>query len=203
MQWHADCSPLEGHPHRRCRYCAAGASYISSAGFLMHSSGLAEITPAIHAADIEADGLSAPQSGDLRARVAPHNSEYKLVIPADAGPKDVLIVEDEPYLCDLISDVLEAEGHETRKASNGLDALQMISERRPQLVLLDLMMPVMDGWEFMSELRSNPAWRDVPVVIITAVYDVAKTQAITDARAVLTKPFDIDQLSEVVRRYAG
>jgi CheY-like chemotaxis protein len=115
----------------------------------------------------------------------------------------VLVVEDEPYLCDLIADVLEAEGHTTRKASNGLDALELVAERKPELVLLDLMMPVMDGWEFMSELRANPAWRDVPVVIITAVYDVAKTQAITDARAVITKPFDIDQLSDVVRRYAG
>jgi CheY-like chemotaxis protein len=115
----------------------------------------------------------------------------------------VLVVEDEPYLCDLIADVLEAEGHTARKASNGLDALQMISERKPHLVLLDLMMPIMDGWEFMAELRANPAWRDVPVVVITAVYDVAKTQSITNASAVITKPFDIDQLSDVVRHYAA
>jgi CheY-like chemotaxis protein len=115
----------------------------------------------------------------------------------------VLVVEDEPYLCDLIADVLEAEGHTTRKASNGLDGLEMLSDRKPQLVLLDLMMPVMDGWEFMSEMRANPAWRDIPVVIITAVYDVTKTEAIVGAAAVITKPFDIDQLSDVVRRYAS
>lgn len=113
--------------------------------------------------------------------------------------KDVLVVEDEPYLCDLVADVLESEGHTTRKASNGRDALTMIAAREPQIILLDLMMPVMDGWEFMSELKGNPRWRDIPVVIITAVYDVARIQQETGASAVITKPFDIDQLADLVR----
>jgi two-component system chemotaxis response regulator CheY len=138
-----------------------------------------------------------------KARVKTGNEAEKRLTLAPAEPKDVLVVEDEPYLCDLIADVLEAEGHTTRKASNGLDALELLSDRKPQLVLLDLMMPVMDGWEFMIELRANPAWRDIPIVIITAVFDVAKTETIVGASAVLTKPFDIDQLSDVVRRYAG
>ena len=122
---------------------------------------------------------------------------------APADSKDVLVVEDEPYLCDLIADVLEAEGHTTRKASNGLDALELISVRKPHLVFLDLMMPVMDGWEFMTELRANPAWRDIPVVIITAVYDMSRADSLNGASAIITKPFDIDQLSDVVRRYAN
>lgn len=117
--------------------------------------------------------------------------------------KDVLVVEDEPYLCDLIADVLEAEGHTTRKASNGLEALERVREQRPQIILLDLMMPVMDGWEFMATLRSHPQWDGIPVVIITAVYDVARTKRETGARAVITKPFDIDQLAEAVRTYAN
>ena len=142
------------------------------------------------------------RSGADRARGPAHDQSSSQPVERDPSPKDVLVVEDEPYLCDLIADVLEAEGHTTRKASNGLDALEMVAERKPELVLLDLMMPVMDGWEFMTELRANPAWRDVPVVIITAVYDVAKSQNITEARAVITKPFDIEQLSDVVRRYA-
>lgn len=146
------------------------------------------------------DGVN--DAGGRRARRITRDSSQASSPEAPAGPKDVLVVEDEPYLCDLIADVLEAEGHTTRKASNGLDALEMLSDRKPQLVLLDLMMPVMDGWEFMTELRANPAWRDIPVVIITAVYDVAKTEAIVGAAAVITKPFDIDQLSDVVRRYA-
>ncbi|MEA2575641.1 MAG: hypothetical protein QOH93_2939, partial [Chloroflexia bacterium] len=63
--------------------------------------------------------------------------------PGDAlnEPKDVLVVEDEAYLCDLVADVLEAEGHTARTASNGMEALERVMERKPQLILLDLMMP--------------------------------------------------------------
>jgi len=121
----------------------------------------------------------------------------------DFVTKDVLVVEDEVYLCELIGDVIESEGHTVRKASNGLEALERMKERKPQLVLLDLMMPIMDGWEFMEALRANPQWDGVPIVIITAIYDVKRTQEETGARAVITKPFDIDQITEIVRLYAN
>lgn len=121
---------------------------------------------------------------------------------APSGPKDVLVVEDESYLCDLVADVLEAEGHTARTASNGQEALERIAERKPQLILLDLMMPVMDGWEFVRALRANAEWQDIPVVVITAVYDVKRTQQETGAVAVVTKPFDIDQIADVVDRYS-
>ena len=127
-------------------------------------------------------------------------SERKLP-GTDPRPKDVLVVDDEPYLCELVCDVLEAEGHKTRTAQNGLEALKQIRQRKPDLILLDLMMPVMDGWEFLEEMRANPDSADIPVVLITAVYDVKRTQQQTGAKAVLTKPFDIDQLTEVVQRY--
>ena len=114
----------------------------------------------------------------------------------------MLVVEDEAYLCDLIADVLESDGHVTRKASNGRDALALLEARKPQLILLDLMMPIMDGWEFMSAMKSKPELADIPVIIITAIYDARRTQQETGARAVITKPFDIDQLSELVNLYA-
>jgi CheY-like chemotaxis protein len=117
--------------------------------------------------------------------------------------KDILVVEDEAYLCDLIADVLESDGHKARKASNGREALAMLEERRPQLILLDLMMPIMDGWEFITVLKSRPQWADVPVIIITAIYDARRTQLETGAKAVITKPFDIDQLAELVDLYAS
>jgi len=123
-------------------------------------------------------------------------------VPSAIDSKDVLVVEDEPYLCDLLADVMEAEGHRARKALNGLDALSQVAKQVPQLILLDLMMPVMDGWEFIAALRANPDWKDIPIVIITAVYDVARTQRETGAKAVITKPFDIDQLADVVRTFS-
>ncbi len=118
-------------------------------------------------------------------------------------PKDVLVVEDESYLCDLVADVLEAEGHTARTASNGLEALERVMERKPQLILLDLMMPVMDGWEFIRALRNNREWASIPIVVVTAVYDIKRTQQETGAVAVVTKPFDIDQIAEVVARYSS
>ncbi|HUP27305.1 MAG TPA: response regulator [Chloroflexia bacterium] len=114
----------------------------------------------------------------------------------------MLVVEDESYLCELISDVIESEGHTARRASNGLEALEQVRLKKPQLILLDLMMPIMDGWEFMEALRANPEWDGVPVVIITAIYDVKRTQEETGAKAVITKPFDIDQITEIVRDYS-
>ena len=116
--------------------------------------------------------------------------------------KDVLVVEDEAYLCDLIADVLESEGHVTRTASNGREALELLRERRPHIILLDLMMPIMDCCEFLSVVKSRPELANIPFIIVTVVYDVPRTKQETGARAVITKPFDIDQLTEVVSLYA-
>ena len=118
--------------------------------------------------------------------------------------KDVLVVDDDPYLCDIMVEVLESEGHNTRSASNGQEALDRIRERKPQLVLLDLMMPVMNGWEVASALRANPDWADIPVVLITAAHgSPEQKRASTGARAVISKPFDIDTLAEVVDEHAN
>ena len=121
---------------------------------------------------------------------------------AEEPAKDLLIVEDEQVLCDLLADVLEGEGHVVRKAGNGLDALLLIGERRPHLIFLDMMMPVMDGWQFLVELRHNPAWADIPIVLMTAVYDLSSLEHKTGARAILSKPFDIEQILEAVNQYA-
>ncbi len=117
--------------------------------------------------------------------------------------KEVLVVEDESYLRDLIADVLESDGHRARTAANGLDALRILEEHKPQLILLDLMMPIMDGLEFMTQIRKHEEWLDIPVIIITAIYDIRDTAKETGARAIITKPFDIDQLSELVNLYAN
>jgi CheY-like chemotaxis protein len=116
--------------------------------------------------------------------------------------RDILVVDDDVYLCEIMSDVLQAEGHKTRTASNGLEALERIREKRPDLILLDLMMPVMSGWELAATLRANSDWNDIPIVIITADYHVERKREETGARAVITKPFDIDQLVQVVDTFA-
>ena len=143
--------------------------------------------------------------------VMPPNSPYVDPLPnataryeqqVEVPSKDLLIVEDELVLCDLLADVLEGEGYIVRKAGNGLDALQLIGERRPHLIFLDMMMPVMDGWQFLVELRANPAWANIPVVLMTAVYDLSSLEHKTGARAILSKPFDIELIIEAVKLFA-
>ena len=88
-----------------------------------------------------------------------------------AGPNDgqVLIVEDDANLRELLRRTLEAEQWPVVEAENGLVALERIQARKPAVILLDLMMPVMDGFQLLAELRQREEWRSIPVVVITAM----------------------------------
>ncbi|HEX2623562.1 MAG TPA: response regulator, partial [Phototrophicaceae bacterium] len=86
--------------------------------------------------------------------------------PGDAG--HVLIVEDDPIIRELITRTLEKEGWTLEEAENGLVGLERMKQVAPDLILLDLMMPEMDGFQFIAELRRNPDWHRIPVVIVTA-----------------------------------
>jgi len=83
-------------------------------------------------------------------------------------PCQVLVVEDEPSIRQMVRRVLEKEGWTVREAENGKAGLQAVAESKPAVVLLDLMMPVMNGFDFIRELRKNQDWQDIPVVILTA-----------------------------------
>jgi CheY-like chemotaxis protein len=85
-----------------------------------------------------------------------------------AGGKRILIVDDDAAHRRRLSRVLEGEGWQVTEAENGLVGLERLAEAAPDLIVLDLMMPEMDGFEFLSELRNDHALRDVPVVVITA-----------------------------------
>jgi len=116
----------------------------------------------------------------------------------------VLVVEDHEFARDAVAALLSSMGYDVIEAENGRDALAAMAKGpHPDVILLDLMMPVMDGWEFMSILKTHPEWSDIPVIIVTAIYDAKRTQDETGARAVLTKPFDIDQLTELVSIYSS
>jgi CheY-like chemotaxis protein len=128
---------------------------------------------------------------------------YLGTMQAQEESKDILVVDDDPHLCEIITDVLEAEGHITRIAANGQEALDRIRERKPQLVLLDLMMPVMNGWELADTLKANPDWSDIPVVFVTAAHSaINRKPQEMGVKAIISKPFDIDVLVEAVEAYA-
>ncbi|MGH9651701.1 MAG: response regulator, partial [Terriglobales bacterium] len=88
-------------------------------------------------------------------------SKYRRDLP-------VLVVDDDEGILQLLRRILEAEGYAVVEAHNGRVALERVRERAPGAILLDLMMPEMDGFEFVSALREREAWREIPVVIITA-----------------------------------
>jgi CheY-like chemotaxis protein len=80
----------------------------------------------------------------------------------------VLVVEDDPSSVEVLTRLLERENCEVRTAGNGLHALRSVAERAPDLILLDLMMPEMNGFELVTALRRNPDWRPIPIVVVTA-----------------------------------
>ena len=88
-----------------------------------------------------------------------------------AIPK-ILIVDDEPFNVDYIEQELEDDEYETLSANNGQAALEMVEHQAPDLVLLDIMMPVMDGFEVLSRLKASTKWRGIPVIVISASNDL-------------------------------
>jgi len=84
----------------------------------------------------------------------------------------ILIVDDEPFNVDYLEQELEDLNCDTVSAANGLQALERVAARSPDLILLDIMMPEMDGFQVLSELRAHPVWRHIPVVIISALHEL-------------------------------
>jgi CheY-like chemotaxis protein len=85
----------------------------------------------------------------------------------------ILVVDDEPFNVDFLAQELDDLGYDVVTASNGLEALEQAHAQRPDLVLLDIMMPVLDGFAVLERLKADDATRDLPVVVISAVYDLA------------------------------
>ena len=112
----------------------------------------------------------------------------------------VLIVEDDEDLREMMAQMLTIEGFEATTVANGREALEYLqTAARPHVILLDLMMPVMDGWEFRRRQQADPDIAPVPVIVLSAL-DPARA-ATVDAAAFLKKPLDFDRLLELVRQH--
>ncbi|HYK41730.1 MAG TPA: response regulator [Thermoanaerobaculia bacterium] len=117
---------------------------------------------------------------------------------------EVLVVEDDPELLAALSGALEDEGFGVTRARHGLDALgQLRSGRRPCVILLDLMMPIMNGWQFRHEQRQDSELSKIPVVVVSAKTDSAQHAAWLEADAYLEKPLSLGKLLEIVNRFCG
>jgi two-component system chemotaxis response regulator CheY len=113
----------------------------------------------------------------------------------------ILVVEDDPGIRQGIADFLGFEGYSVDVAVNGEEALTYLRSRRPSMVVLDLVMPVMNGPQLLERIRSEGIAKDVPVAIMTAAMPGASTLPVADAY--LSKPFDLEELLRVVGRHAG
>jgi CheY-like chemotaxis protein len=114
----------------------------------------------------------------------------------------ILVVDDDASVRVLVRTILEAEGHSIIEAVNGLDALKKLIRRPADLVLLDIMMPKVDGIQVLKRLQTLPSRRHIPVIVITALHDPEQVQSEVEVGAIdhIAKPFDASVLTWAVER---
>ncbi len=122
-------------------------------------------------------------------------------VQAREAPR-VLVVEDDPDLSALVEMILSDAGYGVRIAGDGAEALARVAEEMPDVVLLDMRMPVMNGWEFAREFRGR--WgRAAPIVVVTAAENARARAEEIGAEGWLEKPFDVDDVLRLVARLSG
>ena len=112
----------------------------------------------------------------------------------------VLVLDDDRDLSTLVAYLLETEGYRVKTASDGRQGLEVVEQVMPGLILLDMKMPVMDGWAFAREFRARHGSR-APIVVLTAADDAKKRADEIGAAGWIGKPFDLDALVAIVGRY--
>jgi len=113
--------------------------------------------------------------------------------------RPILVVDDDPTILATVSEVLDMEGFAVMTATNGAEALVAVDQAVPSLVLLDMRMPVLDGWGFMRAIRARGL--NLTVVVMTAAADARRWGREIGAEGVLAKPFDIDELVRAVYQW--
>jgi CheY-like chemotaxis protein len=114
---------------------------------------------------------------------------------------EILLVEDEPDLRADLAYLLKDEGYRVRTAAHGAEALELLEGgARPAVILLDLMMPVMDGWETRARLRTTPALSNIPVVILSGVANDQEEIAALAVAAYVGKPISVARLCAIIDR---
>ena len=140
-------------------------------------------------------------SSELSASV--NNSDSTVIPLHDKIRRKILIVEDSSTIRKVISITLSQKGYEIIEAGDGLEALSRLNEAKPDLILLDIILPRMDGYQILSIIRENPEFKNIPVIMLTSkdgIINKVKGK-VAGSSAYLTKPFDPAQLVETIERY--
>jgi CheY-like chemotaxis protein len=130
------------------------------------------------------------------------------VVPEEARPvpdeRSILIVEDDMDLREALSEVLRDEGYSVAMAADGREALDRLRRQSPpSLILLDLTMPVMNGWQFRAEQRQDPALSGIPVVVLSAGDYRAEQMGQLGVTDYLRKPIELSRLLRMIERYCS
>jgi CheY-like chemotaxis protein len=149
------------------------------------------------------------RSGDTSAFLPPPCSYDKLLdeVRRHVGPQDgsasVLVIEDEEDIRDTIADILDTAGLRVFSAGDGRQAMEWLRtvHIKPRVILLDLMMPVMDGWTFRAEMLANPELASIPVVILSAATDLSRWAGELRVAEFLAKPIDLSRLLSAIERH--
>lgn len=113
----------------------------------------------------------------------------------------VLLIDDDAILLESMADLLMLSDFQVLTAQNGVEALTVLKEQQPDCIVTDVMMPEMNGFEFINEVRKSEPWAEIPIILITA-YDRASYDRVhlaSPPNAVLSKPFDVDELVEAIQ----
>jgi CheY-like chemotaxis protein len=125
-----------------------------------------------------------------------HTTDHKVTrspFPASAKPR-ILVVDDDMEIRHVITELLETSGYETMQAASGKQGLEMAELKIPDLILLDVLMPGMDGWTVLTKLQANPKVADIPVIVLSAVGDTDMALSLGGA-TILHKPVDAGRLT--------
>lgn len=134
-----------------------------------------------------------------QVRTTRYSDQRDMIMPSGW----ILVIDDDPAILDIIVQALAAEGHRIEGFRNGHDALERLRDSVPDLILLDLWMPKMSGWEFREQQMARPELRDVPVVLLSAGGNLQQHARDLDAIATIAKPFDLNHLLDIVTTITG
>ena len=138
--------------------------------------------------------------GSMRAAQSSAPEASALV---NGSARTVLVVDDDPGILDVLEQALDAEGYRVVMANNGREALAQAAADQPDIMLVDLMMPIMDGWQFVRECRGIEHCAGTPVIILSAARNVEQAARDLGVQAVVSKPFDLDNLLDLIASHTS
>ncbi len=121
-------------------------------------------------------------------------------MPHESCTARILVVDDDAIIRETVAEALQLDGFSVETARNGAEALGIVRDRPPSGIVLDLMMPIMTGWQFLERCRASHLCEDVPVVVMSAYSKLPEEATTLGVNGCITKPFDLDVLLGAIER---